>query len=184
MMDIEPKPFFLIAVPQLGDPNFFHSVVLVLNHNAAGAMGIVLNNTIEMNLGKFSQSEGIDCHEDLFATPLFKGGPVEPYRGWILHKDDTIKEAKEILSGIFLSGSSEVLRILLEKGSTPLRLLLGCAGWAPGQLEQEMAQGAWIPVPVKPQFIFETEPAQTWEAVLNDMGVDPTQLSVVGKGVH
>lgn len=176
-------PIFLIAVPQLGDPNFSRSVVLILHHDSSGALGLVVNSPTEVNLGKFSEDQNLFCRDDLKKVSVFCGGPVEPERGWILHNDDGVEERREILPGLFLSGSSETLRTLLKNGGKPFRLILGYAGWAAGQLEREMTEGAWITVPAKARHVLETEPSETWNAVLREMGVDPASIAV-GHGVH
>ncbi|MBI3540898.1 MAG: YqgE/AlgH family protein [Deltaproteobacteria bacterium] len=176
------NPMFLIAVPQLGDPNFARSVVLMLHHNEEGALGLIVNSPTQMTLGTFARAEGFTCHPDLEMRPVFRGGPVDPERGWILHQDETVKERQEILPGFFVSGSRETLGGLLEKGAH-FRLLTGYAGWTEGQVEEEMKQGGWIAAKVSPKYVFETNPSETWDLILNDMGVDPTQL-MVGTGLH
>jgi len=179
---ITEEPIFLIAVPQLGDPNFAKSVVLILHQSEEGALGLVLNNTIGLDLGTFSKTQDFECHSRLEDFPVFRGGPVEPDRGWILHNDADIQERQEILPGVFVSGTTESLRHLLESGS-PFRLLLGYAGWGPGQLEEELAEGAWLTVEADPKHVLQTDPSETWDMVLDDLGVDPTRLAEAS-GIH
>lgn len=179
----EFQPIFLIAVPQLGDPNFAKSVVLIVHHDEDGAMGLVINNPTEITLGRFADSQGIICHSSLSESPIFRGGPVESERGWILHTDESVEEKKQILPGLFLSAGSETLRTLLEKSQKNFRLILGYAGWDDGQLEKEMVEGAWITTVAESKYVFETDPASAWNLVLNDLGVDPMRL-MMGTGLH
>ncbi|MFO1519128.1 MAG: YqgE/AlgH family protein [bacterium] len=177
------RPLFLIAMPQLLDPNFSRSVVLILDHDREGAMGLVVNHPLAMNLGDFALQEKMLCHGALQKTSVFKGGPVETDRGWVLHTDDSVEERKEIMPGLYLSTSSDSLKKLLENGSQPLRLILGYAGWAAGQLESEMKLGSWLTFQANPKDVLETDPSRTWTTVLRSMGVDPMQLISV-RGVH
>lgn len=179
----EFRPMLLIAVPQMGDPNFAKSVVLILQHDRKGAFGLVVNNPTNMTLGQFAESQEMECHDQIREMTVFRGGPVEPEGGWILHTDETVEERKEILPGLYMSGSSETLKALLESGRKPMRLILGYAGWGAGQLEQEMVEGAWITAAADPKYVFETEPSRTWNVILTDMGVDPNRL-MVGRGLH
>jgi putative transcriptional regulator len=177
------QPIFLIAVPQLGDPNFVRSVILVLHHDTSGALGLVVNNPTSVPLEKFAQDQSLPCHDDLKSVPVFCGGPVEPHRGWILHNDDGIEERREILPGLFLSGSTDTLRAFLKKGKRSFRLVLGYAGWAPGQLEKEMAEGAWIAAGASARHVLQTDPGETWKSVLREMGIDPANIAL-GHGIH
>jgi putative transcriptional regulator len=174
----------MIAMPQLGDPNFYRSVVLMLHHTKDGAMGLIVNSPLEHHtLGSFAESEGLFCHEKLQTTPIYKGGPVEPQRGWILHVNSNVVEKREILPGLFLSGTMESMKKLLETGSEPLKLVLGYAGWSPGQLENEMQQGAWLDAKSSLAYVVETDAKILWDKVLRDMGIEPANLVSAG-GVH
>ncbi len=177
------NPSFLIAVPQLGDPNFSHRIVLILEHSPDGALGLVINDPTALDLGSFAENHDLICNERIAAAPVFKGGPVEPAGGWIIHQNGKLGEKQEIMPGLFLSGSQDSLKELLETGYKEMRFLLGYAGWGEGQLDQEMTQGAWLTTEVNPTHIFETPTDKIWHAVLGDMGIDPAQL-VLGGGMH
>ncbi len=174
---------FLIAVPQMGDPNFAKSVVLILHHNGDGALGLVINAPTPITLERFAESQEMECHEGLKAASVFRGGPVQPERGWILHRDETVPEKKPVLDGLYVSATNESLRELLRRGDPALRLILGYAGWGEGQLEREMVDGAWITAKGDAKYVFGTPPAETWNRVLTDMGVDPNRL-MMGTGLH
>ena len=156
----------------------------MLEHSAGGALGLVINNPSQTTIKRFSDSQDILCHSNLWNLPVYAGGPVETNRGWILHEDVDVPERREILPNLFLSGSADSLKYLLESGRQPLRLILGYAGWGAGQLEQEMAAGSWLTSPVRVEHILHTEASIAWKAVINDLGIDPTQLAVIGSGVH
>lgn len=179
---MQVKPIFLIAIPQLGDPNFLRSVVLMLHHDAEGALGLVVNHPMELTLGQFAREHDMACHSRAKDTPVLRGGPVEPTRGWILHEDDELEERQAVLPGLSVSGSLESLKALLAQGRA-MRLLLGYAGWGAGQLEQEMAQGSWLTVEADPKHVLVTPPSECWNAVLREMGVDPARLAI-GTGIH
>ena len=174
---------FLIAVPQLGDPNFSKSVILVLQHDSEGAMGLMINSPTLTTIGQYAESQGLDCPSQISASPILKGGPVEPERGWILHDRDDIEEKKEILPGVYLSTTLTTLQELIEEGDSDFRLILGYAGWGEKQLENEMREGAWITTKADGKYIFETTVTATWTHILSDMGVDPARL-MVGTGLH
>src|SRR5687767_15819311 len=98
------QPMFLIAIPQLGDPNFLRSVVLMLHHGADGALGLVVNHPLSLTLGSFASEHNMPCHSGVKDVPVFRGGPVEPTRGWILHSNDELEEKQDILPGLAVSG--------------------------------------------------------------------------------
>ena len=173
---------FLIAIPQLGDPNFVRSVVLVLHHDAEGALGLVVNHPLELTLGHFASEQSMPCHSRVKEIAVLRGGPVEPSRGWILHADKAVEEKQDVLSDLYVSGSMESLTQLVANGSD-LRLLLGYAGWGAGQLEEEMRQGSWLTVEADPKHVLRTPTADCWNAVLREMGVDPTRLAIA-TGIH
>jgi len=128
------KHSFLIAVPQLNDSNFFHSIVLMLEHEEAGALGLIINDETDLTLSTFAANHELACHETLANVPVFRGGPMEPQGGWILHTETSIAEKNEIVPGLFLSGSEDSLRDLLSNGNPQVRLFLGYAGWGGEQL--------------------------------------------------
>lgn len=180
----------LCAVPQLQDPNFERSVVLMLEHNTKGALGLVVNNPLPNTMAEVA--DGLDLEwlgEDEQTVRL--GGPVEPMRGWIVHDqaawDPT---ADEILPGIYLTTSLEPVtragRTRIGVPGSNFMFLLGYAGWQSAQLEDEIAAGSWVAVPlaeepaaysgVGPQFLFETDPDDMWDRALRSIGVDPARL--------
>ena len=175
-MDTTIAPGFLVAVPQLGDPNFQRSVVLMLEHGENGAMGIVINRPGSVKLGDVARSHGVDPNDSLESKVAYVGGPVEPERGFVLHSCHEVSEAVPLFEGLYVSGSVESLKELFLQPVDRFRLCLGYAGWAPGQLEKELQEGSWITATAQMKHVLTTPPESAWEAILREMGIDPVML--------
>jgi len=176
-MDTSVAPGVLIAGPQLYDPNFDHSVVLMCEHSGQGAMGLVINR--ESSISIQTVFESIDLSPPpTDAPPVLHGGPVQPERGWIIHGSRWEGgESLMVAEGIYVSTSRDILEALVEgKGPKPYRLVLGYAGWAPGQLEAEITQGAWIYGKAYADLVFNIPVEERWARTLADLGIDPSQL--------
>jgi putative transcriptional regulator len=116
--------------------------------------------------------------------PLYIGGPVEPQRGWILLGEEPETEFKTIRDGLYLSTSPTLLRQVLETRPAPrARVLAGYAGWGPGQLDEELAQSAWLMSDIDLDLIFDIRPPAMWETAIRRLGADPSTLTM-GHGVH
>ena len=195
MESVALAPCFLLSMPQLADPNFAKSVILLCDHSPEGAFGLVINR-----LSELSAAEAVQLSPELEAPntlPLLIGGPVEPQRGWILtsrapevpgvessQRTDGVL-SKEIGAGLHLSASPLLLRRVLQAHPTPRRtvVLAGYAGWGPGQLDAELAESAWLIAPVELDLIFEIPSAVCWEMAMQRLGVDPKMLRA-SSGVH
>jgi putative transcriptional regulator len=114
---------------------------------------------------------------------VFVGGPVQPERGFVLHARPDVEDSVEIQDGVFVSSSMDALKHLILDPDAQFKLCLGYAGWGPGQLEKELQEGAWLSAPLARRHVLETPPAQTWDAVLRGMGIDPAMLQQ-GGGLH
>jgi len=174
-------PTLLVAMPQLQDPNFARTVVLLCEHGAQGAMGLVVNR----RSGTFaSQIVQLDPPlERESSLEVWIGGPVEPERGWLLVADGSL-DGTEICAGLYLSASLERLRQAMESPApSRCRFLVGYAGWAPRQLDTELAASAWLTVPVDLDLVFDTPSDDMWEASIRRLGIDPNSLAP-GPGVH
>lgn len=167
-------PGFLIAVPQLDDPNFARSVVLLIEHNETGAMGIVCNRPSDVALSDIGREHGIDVPSG--AGPAYIGGPVARERGFLVHRRPDVSDSVELHDGVFLSVSTDSLKVLLRADPAEYRLCLGYAGWGPGQLEREMVAGGWLNSTITQKRIFETPPEKMWDSVIRDLGIDPLFL--------
>ena len=166
---------FLIAMPALADPNFYQSVTFICEHNEDGALGIVINQPTEIRLGELLDHLEIPTELDAVANmTVYNGGPVEMERGFVLHQPVGEWEGSlQITERLALTTSSDILRAMAE-GRGPERALvaLGYAGWGAGQLEQEMADNAWLTSPAEPDIIFDTPPDQRWRAAAEQLGID------------
>jgi putative transcriptional regulator len=177
------RPTLLLSMPQLQDPNFARTVVLLCDYVPEGAFGLVLNRPTDMAASTMVRLEPpLDGGNDL---PLHVGGPVEPERGWILLTDEPHEvEYRTIRPGLYLSTSPELLRRVLESIPAPrARVLAGYAGWGPGQLDAELAQSAWLMADVEVDLIFDVDPARMWETAIRRLGADPSALQT-SHGVH
>lgn len=175
-------PGFLIAMPQLQDPNFHRAVVLMVEHGQNGAMGLVLNRAAPITLKEVAEGQSFKLASTRMADPVFMGGPVEPQRGFVLHDFDDVGERHEVMPGLYLSVTLDALEPLLSSIDHRVRFCLGYAGWGPNQLEQEIAQGAWLYAEADANHALATDPKQLWDNVLRGMGVDPAMI-VAGRGV-
>ncbi len=176
-------PGFLIAMPQLGDPNFNRSVILVIEHGEGGAMGLVLNRAAPLTLKDVANGQELLIAESLEGEPIYLGGPVEPQRGFVLHDSAEVEERHEVLPGLFLSVTMDAFAPMLKRGGMKLRFCLGYAGWGAGQLEQEISQGAWLFTEASQGAVLEGDAEKLWEDTLRSMGVDPAML-FQAKGVN
>jgi putative transcriptional regulator len=179
----EFTPSFLLSMPQMQDPNFARTVVLLCDYRPEGAFGLVLNRPTEMPASEMVRLEPpIGPANEL---RLFVGGPVQPERGWILvpePPDDT--DYRTVQDGLYLSASPFVLRRVLESTPAPrARVLAGYAGWGPGQLDEELAQSAWLIGDLHLDLIFDVDPAIMWETAIRRLGADPSALQT-SHGVH
>ncbi len=176
MASFSTAPGVLIAVPQLKDPNFRRSVIVMVEHDEKGALGLVVTHALSHTCAAVASGFGLEWPGPREANVL-KGGPVEPQSLWMLHADGwCFDETMRVADGVAVSRSKEALERMCKGGEATLRMLVGYAGWGPGQLEGEIASGAWITGPVTPQIVFEWGPKEVWVRALHAMGIDPAHL--------
>src|SRR4051812_6916881 len=173
-------------MPQLADPNFKRSVVLLCKHNDDGALGVVVNRPL-VTTGRVVVHLDPPVSTDR-ELEVWIGGPVEPERSWILVGDESLDEAQShgvpIAAGLYLSTSPALLqRLLAPNPPQRTRLILGYSGWGPGQLEAELQASAWLMSDVDRNLIFDTPPEQMWEQAIRRLGADPASLQM-SRGVH
>lgn len=176
-------PVLLVSMPQMLDENFARSVVLLAEYGKHGAFGLVVNRQMAEPANAVVRAEpAIDIRDDV---RLYLGGPVEPSRAWVLTAHRELDpDALEVADGIYLSASPVLIRHALQSppdGS--VRVVIGYAGWAPGQLDEELAASAWLMAPVHADLVFETPLASMWEATIRRLGADPSALQS-SSGVH
>ena len=167
----------LVATPDMGDPRFAETVIYMVSHDADGAMGLVVNRVLGTGpLGLLLETLEIDIEADpdLGEVRLLFGGPVEPERGFVLHSDDFEGESTRIVAnGIAVSFGTDALAAMAQ-GAGPRRslVLLGYAGWGPGQLESELARADWLVVPAEKALVFSDDPASVWERARESYGIE------------
>lgn len=173
---------FLIAMPTLEDPYFSNALVYVCEHNENGALGIIVNRPIDMNLGGLFEKIDIKMEAgDLAKLPVYFGGPVQLDRGFVLHRPIGQWQSTLVVNDeIGLTSSRDVLASVGSAG-LPAEILvsLGYAGWDAGQLEEELAQNSWLTVPAKASILFDLPPEERLPAAMQKLGISFTQLSDV-----
>ncbi|SFM63168.1 putative transcriptional regulator [Ectothiorhodospira mobilis] len=170
---------FLIAMPSLEDPNFFHSVAYVCEHSDEGAMGIVINHPTELTLGSVLEHMGITAQAPVEQVPVYNGGPVQSDRGFILHSSEQRwTSTMQVSEAIAVTTSRDILEAMAA-GEGPERYLiaLGYAGWGPGQLEQEIGDNAWLTCDADTDILFHQPAERRWQAAAGRLGVDLSLLS-------
>lgn len=171
----------LVAMPDMGDPRFARSAVYVFSHDAQGAMGFIINKPEpELQLGSILENLPTTVQKSgLSRMPIFIGGPVENDHGFILHTSEFLVENSIVLPGSALA-MTQTLDILVSsaagKGPRQMRLLLGYAGWAAGQLEAEIQANAWLVAPYDEALVFDEAADTIYDRSLRSIGVDMTTL--------
>jgi putative transcriptional regulator len=171
---------FLIAMPALADPNFFQTVVYISEHNASGALGLVINRPLNLSLGQLLEHLDIPTHQtELEAMPVYSGGPVQPEQGFVLHSPVGQWGATlRITDRIGITTSRDILQAAARgEGPEHFLVMLGYSGWGPGQLEQELAENAWLSSPADLDIVFHKPSEQRWLAAAALLGIDLNLLS-------
>ncbi|HEX5513936.1 MAG TPA: YqgE/AlgH family protein [Gammaproteobacteria bacterium] len=173
---------FLIAMPSLADPNFSRTVTYLCEHNAEGALGIIINRPTDIALGELLDHLEIPpAAENVATRPVFLGGPVQRERGFVLHRasgewDSSLKISDELA----LTTSTDILAaIAAATGPQDYLVALGYAGWGPGQLEEELAENAWLSGPASTEVLFDLQVERRWHAAAALLGVNLSLLSSV-----
>jgi putative transcriptional regulator len=180
MQSVNLTHHFLIAMPNMVDPHFSKTLTFICEHNEQGALGLVINRPTDMTLAQLLDQVSIPVtFRPCESIPVHFGGPVQTDRGFVLHSP--VGEWQSTLSigpGIGLTTSKDILQAV-ARGEGPQRMLvtLGYSGWAPGQIEQELAQNAWLTVAARDDVIFELPSAQRLAAAMEMLGVDFASLS-------
>ena len=169
----------LVASPKLVDPNFFHTVVLMIQHSQENALGLVLNRPLQTTIKAMWKevAEGEECKVD---GVLHQGGPCEgPLM--VLHNEEDYGEM-EVGGGIYFSTNRDRIERLVHEGSARMKFFVAYAGWSPGQLEAEIAEGSWLAVPATQQAVFEGD-EHLWSDVVRAISragvagiVDPKRI--------
>jgi len=178
MQASELKGKLLLAMPTLKDPNFADGVVLLCHHDREGSMGLLINRPQDITVGAVLEDMRLKSGK-LADRPTFEGGPVEPFRGFVLHDGRQIYESTlKVTPEIHLTTSRDVLEELARGGGPEhFMLVLGYAGWGSGQLEDEINRNDWLIVPSSSHLVFRCPPEQRWIAGAQAVGITKAQLS-------
>jgi len=175
---------FLIAMPGMGDPRFKNAVIYLCSHNAEGTMGLIINKlATNFNISDLLNQLNIETSNILEPFPIYLGGPVEPYRGFILHSLDYFNKEKTIKIDNVLGMTSTldiVEDIVTNKGPKTFFVALGYSGWDAGQIEMEIKNNGWLVSDAKTDIIFQHNNKNKWEDSLKILNVDPKFLSADG----
>ncbi|MFQ5582136.1 MAG: YqgE/AlgH family protein [Mariprofundaceae bacterium] len=175
----------LLATPSLQDPHFRDSVVLICHHDAEGCMGLIINRPQEITVHDVLKDMKLpDVDSTMPSYPaedavVFEGGPVEPFRGFVLHDGWHVYESTmQVTPELHLTTSRDVLEELsTEDGPEHFMLILGYTGWDSGQLEQELGHNDWLIIPASHHIIFQEPPEKRWSFGARSVGINKAQLS-------
>lgn len=170
---------FLIAMPNMADPNFSGALTYIADHGEQGALGVVVNRPIDLQLSTLFEQIGLSLPEGLGDRIVFFGGPVQTERGFVLHSPpQTYSSTLNVNDTVSLTTSKDVLEAV-SQGDGPAKFMvsLGYSGWSAGQLEQEIAQNAWLSVEADPKVIFDLPPEARLPAAMKLLGIDLANLS-------
>ena len=171
---------FLIAMPNMQDPNFSGTLTYICDHGEQGALGVVVNRPIDLNMESLFSQIGLDLiDERLRGEPVYYGGPVQVERGFVLHRPvGQWGSTLSVNDRIGLTTSKDILEAAARhEGPAEILITLGYAGWGPGQLEDEIKQNAWLTVLADPDVIVALPAQDRIPAAMKLLGIDLTMLS-------
>lgn len=180
-------PVLLVAMPQVLDPFFHKSVVLLVHHQEEGSLGFIVNRPTGIRVAEILSGIEISWQGD-DATLAFFGGPVQPQLGTVMFRPDDAGEAEaagengggngkaEVFPGTRLTQQVGDLHELAAEPPSHFRFYLGYAGWDGGQLEREILRNDWLIAPVAERLVFSERPEEVWRSALESVGIDPAQL--------
>lgn len=179
----------LIAMPALGDPYFNKTVTYICEHNEEGAMGLIINLPVNLNLDELlsqleDEKESDDIavpneHTDKLQQRVLSGGPVAQERGFVLHSPQSCwNSSLSLTDDIMITTSKDILLALGTKEAPENYMVtLGYAGWGPGQLEEELKTNSWLTTPADKNILFNTPIEQRWKKATDNLGIDMAHLS-------
>lgn len=168
----------LLATPSLQDPRFKDGVILICSHDSEGCMGLIINRPQPITVDDVLTDLNITIHHPIDA-PTYEGGPVDSFRGFVLHDSWHIYDSTMQISDHFhLTASRDALEALgAGEGPEHYMLILGYAGWGAGQLEEELANNDWLIAPSSHRIVFQEPPESRWDFAARCMGIERSKLS-------
>ncbi len=173
------RDHFLIAMPGLRGSFFSDSITYICDHSDQGAMGIVLNQPLNIHLDEVFDQLSLNYAPTASEMPVLSGGPVNAQQGFVLHRDTGKWDSTlQISHGVCLTASRDIVSAIAEeKGPPGAQFALGYAGWSPGQLEEEISENSWLAVPADKSIIFDVPINKRRQAVADELGVDLNLIS-------
>jgi putative transcriptional regulator len=174
------RDHFLLAMPTLSSGIFAQSITYICEHGESGAMGIVINQPLDLSVAEIFEHLSIKPGKDFSEQAVMAGGPVQIDHGFVLHRNcsSSWESSLKVTPRITLTTSCDVLRAIAEgKGPADYLIALGYAGWAAGQLEQELAENSWLTLPADETIIFQTPPRQRLSGAAALLGFDINLIS-------
>lgn len=171
---------FLIAMPNMADPNFAGTLTYICDHSDQGALGVVVNRPTNLSLEQLFEQIGLKLDDErLINMPVYYGGPVQMERGFVLHRPvGRWNSTLSINDRVGLTTSKDILEATSRReGPAQILVTLGYAGWGPGQLEYEIKQNAWLTVAADHDVIFNLPPEERLPAAMQLLGIDFAMLS-------
>ena len=171
----------LVAMPGMTDPNFQHTVTYVCEHTDGGALGLIINRPLDMDISDVLEQFSLETEADQeLHQPVMQGGPVQAERGFVLHEPSQHWDSTTAVDkSMYVTTSQDILTdVAAGRGPGRILMALGYAGWEPGQLEEEIRHNAWLTVPATQTLVFETPYEQRWQAAALSIGVNPANLSL------
>lgn len=171
---------FLIAMPNMDDPFFARSVTYICEHNGEGAMGLIINQPVELSVEDLLTKLEIvvPTENQQLEKPVYTGGPLARDRGFVLHSaEQQWRSSVQLSDDLVITTSKDILEDM-GRGNTPSHYLLtlGYSGWEAGQLEQELAENSWLVIPADSDILFHTPSHERWQKALKKLGVDAWQI--------
>jgi putative transcriptional regulator len=163
---------FLVAARSMQDPNFAQTVVFVIDYDAQGAFGLIIDRPSRHTLAEiWPEINGLEAH------PVYLGGPVFPNRLlFLLRSDDAPEGMRQVMPGVHLGSDELILKRIIARGEGEFRTYAGYSGWAPGQLDSEIARGDWHLFPGQRRFIFDPQPAEVWKELIQRVDIQVVKL--------
>jgi putative transcriptional regulator len=163
---------FLVAARSLRDPNFAQTVVLLIDCDAEGAFGLIIDRPTRHTLAElWPEISGLESH------PVYFGGPVFPSRLlFLLESEEAPQGMREVIQGVHLGSDELILKRILAEGEEEFRAYAGYSGWAPGQLDSEIARGDWHILPAEGRFVFHARPSEVWGELIQRVDIQVVKL--------
>ncbi|MBW7902061.1 MAG: YqgE/AlgH family protein [Rhodocyclaceae bacterium] len=180
MQSVNLTDHFLIAMPAMADPYFSGTLIYVCEHNEQGALGVIVNRPLDMTLAALFEKIEVPLEAEGFERmPVYFGGPVQTDRGFVLHRPVGGWQSTLAVNGeIALTSSRDVLQSVGREGDpSEIIVTLGYSGWSAGQIEDELAQNAWLTVPAQPGILFGTPFEGRLPAAMSALGISFANLA-------